>query len=193
MKLRRTFKRFGAILVGIVLVLSAAFFVAPTVLCVDDRTAATAEPGESIVVLGGDPRERVPVAAKLFAEGRSKRLLVSGTGDCFLGRDLLVQRDVPLFAIHIECDSRTTKENAQFATQILREQQARKVIIVTSWYHSRRALAAFRHFAPEIEFTTISSREGMRRWPREWRDAANVFSEYVKIMGYAVRWGIWSR
>jgi hypothetical protein len=35
---------------------------------------------------------------------------------------------------------------------LLRQMGAKRVIIVTSWYHSRRALACFEHYAPDIKF-----------------------------------------
>ena len=68
---------------------------------------------------------------------------------------------------------------------------ARRVIIVTSWYHSRRALHTFEHYAPDIQFY---SRPSYFAYPRsEW--AANgmrkyICAEYVKLAGYWVCYGV---
>jgi uncharacterized SAM-binding protein YcdF (DUF218 family) len=101
-----------------------------------------------------------------------------------------MQQHVPELAIQVECDAKSTKQNAQFATPILRERQCRNAILVTSWYHSRRAVHCFEHFAPEIHFYSMPSHEHFRRIPRRWQETRYILTEYAKILGYIPRWGI---
>ncbi|HSU53255.1 MAG TPA: YdcF family protein, partial [Candidatus Dormibacteraeota bacterium] len=144
-----------------------------------------------IVILGGSWNERAQRAAELFKENAAPAVLVSGWGDCEINRKLLVGAGVPSQAIQTECESRNTKENAQFSLKWLRDHHARRVIIVTSWYHSRRALACFRHYGNDIEFL---SRPSYYAYPRsEWPQKAvprHIRSEYVKLLGYWVYYGI---
>jgi hypothetical protein len=69
---------------------------------------------------------------------------------------------------------------------------AKRVIIVTSWYHSRRALHTFQHYAPDIQFY---SRPAYFGYPRtQWSRAGisgYIRAEYVKLAGYWVCYGVW--
>ena len=70
--------------------------------------------------------------------------------------------------------------------KLLREHQCQRVIIVTSWFHSRRALSSFRKYAPEIEFLSMPApRTQLWKYERGY-----IASEYVKMILYGVRFGI---
>jgi uncharacterized SAM-binding protein YcdF (DUF218 family) len=68
----------------------------------------------------------------------------------------------------------------------------KRVIIVTSWYHSRRALRTFQHYAPDMQFYSRPSYFGYPRtqWSREGI-SGYIRSEYVKLVGYWVCYGVW--
>jgi uncharacterized SAM-binding protein YcdF (DUF218 family) len=104
-----------------------------------------------LVVLGGTP-DRAARAAELFKEGAAPRILVSGFGDAGSNKQLLEREGVPAKAIILEGKSRTTQQNAELSIALLRQMGAKRVIIVTTWYHSRRGLMCFEHYAPEIQF-----------------------------------------
>ena len=150
--------------------------------------------GDVIVVLGGGSHERPERAAELFKERVAPRIIVSGLGDCKINRRLLIEYSVPSGVIEMENQSRTTKENAQFVIQWLRKSNAlpsKRVIIVTSWYHSRRALACFRHYAPDIQFYSRPSYFAYARADWSRRGIENLIKlEYVKLPGYWIRYGI---
>ena len=114
-------------------------------------------------------------------------MIVSGCGDCEAMRDVLAQRGVRTNLIELECASTSTRQNALFTTRLLRAQGCKRVILVTSWFHSRRALSCFRKYAPEIEFVS-SPASSTKPWLDE-RDY--VATEYLKTVGYALRFGIW--
>ena len=156
-------------------------------LCVESRDVHA----DALVVLGGGPGERPARAAELFRSGAAPRIIVSGTGDCTNSLQILMAAGVPASAIELEGRSKTTRENAEFSIALLRVQGAKSAIIVTSWYHSRRALRCFRHYAPEIQFYSRPSHYAYARseWSRAriWR---YIRSEYVKLIGYWLRYGI---
>ena len=144
-----------------------------------------------IVVLGGGWPDRSERAAALFKEGEAPKILVSGFGDCESNEKLLERNGVTNTAIILEPKSRTTRENAEFSIPLLRQIGAHHVIIVSSWYHSRRALACFEHYAPDITFYSRPSYYGYLR--AEWRSkgiGSFVKSEYVKLLGYWVCYGV---
>jgi uncharacterized SAM-binding protein YcdF (DUF218 family) len=157
-------------------------------LCVDSGPAQA----DVLVVLGGGSAERPERAAALFKEHAAPRIIVSGRGDCEINRHLLMEDGVPANAIELEPRSRTTRENAQFTVELLRKQKTGCVILVTSWYHSRRALACFRHYAPGIKFYSRPSYVACARadWPGR-RFVRRVYLEYPKLLVYWIGYGIW--
>jgi uncharacterized SAM-binding protein YcdF (DUF218 family) len=143
-----------------------------------------------MVVLGGTP-DRPVRAAELFAEGAAPRVLVSGIGDDIANEHVLEKHGVPAEDIILESKSHTTRENAEFSVPLLRAMGARRVILVTTWYHSRRALHCFEHYAPDITFYSRPSYVGYQR-ADTMRQYVNGYirAEYVKLMGYWVCYGV---
>ncbi len=170
-----------SVLVAVMLIFPGPF------LCMDSGPVKA----DAIVILGGGSHERPGRAAELFKEHAAPRIIVSGWGDCEINRRLLVAAGVPASAIELETQSRTTRENAQFTIKLLREEKLARVIIVTSWYHSRRALACFRHYAPELKFYSRPSYFATARadWPH-YRIGSRVRLEYAKLLGYWIRYGV---
>jgi uncharacterized SAM-binding protein YcdF (DUF218 family) len=146
---------------------------------------------EAIVLLGGGSHDRYERVVKLFQDRAAPRIIISGYGDCEINRYLLIKAGVPANVILLEKQSRTTQENAQFTVKLLREQKFKRVIVVTSWYHSRRALACFWHYAPDIRFYSRPSLSPATR-AAEWRSRSGSRArlEYLKLAGYWVRYGI---
>jgi|ERR1039458_8816107 uncharacterized SAM-binding protein YcdF (DUF218 family) len=70
-------------------------------------------------------------------------------------------------------------------------QHRKTVVLVTSWYHSRRALHTFQHYAPDIQFYSRPSYYGYPRtqWSREGI-SGYIRAEYVKLAGYWVCYGV---
>jgi uncharacterized SAM-binding protein YcdF (DUF218 family) len=186
--MRKCFFKIAFVLLGLLLLLAVAAMVFPQqFLCVDSGPVKA----DVIVVLGGGSHERPVRAAELFKEHAAPRIIISGWGDCEINRQLLMAAGVPANAIKLETQSRTTRENAQFTVKLLREEKLGRVIIVTSWYHSRRALACFRHYAPELKFYSRPSYFASARadWPHN-RIGNRVRLEYAKLLGYWIRDGV---
>src|SRR5260370_1144050 len=137
---RRNFLRLGLGVVAILATLLLAALLFPNqVLCVENGPLHA----EAIVVLGGGSYERPLRAAELFRQNAAPRIILTGAGDNDGNRRLLLKQGVPAAAIEQESDSRNTKENALFTIPLLRKDGAHQVILVTSWYHARRALNCF--------------------------------------------------
>jgi uncharacterized SAM-binding protein YcdF (DUF218 family) len=170
--------------------LSALAWIFPQQLLTVDNGEVKAD---VIVVMGGAWLERPQRAAELFREGEAPKVIVSGSGDYELNKQNLEQSGVSDAAITLETNSYSTRENAKFTIAILRAQQLKSAIIVTSWYHSRRALACFEHYAPDIKFYSrpsyfdyLRKATGAERKEQE----RYVRAEYVKLLGYWVCYGV---
>ena len=164
-----------------------ALFFSPSLLWVEGPR----QNADALVVLGGDILHRAPRTLELYRAGLAPRVIISGYGDCAEVRRYLVGKGVPAAAIETECESHTTRENAQFTIPQLRRLGAKRVIIVTSWFHSRRALHCFQHYAPEMQFVSLPTWRDLPsgHWPNRY-ERAWVLSEYLKLGYYWVRFGI---
>ena len=187
-------KRFGAIFLRVVLAtvfggvtLAVAAYMFPRqVLTIDSGDIK----GDELVVLGGGDG-RAERAAELFRQGVAPRVLVTGHGDCASNIATLEKNGVPANVITAEPTALTTLENATLSIPLLRRQGAQRVIIVTSWFHSRRALACFEHLAPDLQFFSRPSYIGF--YPQQPDRAGfnqHVNIEYPKLIGYWVRYGV---
>ena len=186
--MRKWLFRTTLVLFTIFILLGVAIFLFPQeILCIDGGPVKA----DVLVVLGGGLQDRPERAAELFREHAAPRILLSGLGDCKIYRRSLIEVGVPASAIQMEDQSRTSRENAIFAVKLLRRQGMRHVIIVTSWYHSRRALACFEHYGPEMEFYSRPSYFGYHRadWSRS-RLRHRIYLEYPKLLGYWMCYGI---
>lgn len=180
----------GALLVLPVFLLAAgmaAWFFAPEVLTVDSGPLKA----NAIVVMGGGQGERPERAAELFKSGEAPLIVCTGNGDAGYNAALLTNSGVPASAILLEPDSHSTRENAKFTIALLRGRHLKSAIIVTTWYHSRRALACFEHYAPDLKFYSRPSYFGYRRTDWKPRGIGRfVKAEYVKSLGYWLRYGV---
>jgi uncharacterized SAM-binding protein YcdF (DUF218 family) len=129
--------------------------------------------GDVIVLLGGGINDRVsdlsgrgtPSADSLHrvvsAARLQKRLgipvIISGgpvfaghTTEAAISRRFLIDLGVASDKILLEDKSRDTVENARFTRRILEHHGFRKPLLITSAYHMRRSVAAFRRFGIEV-------------------------------------------
>ena len=169
------------------LLIAAAWFFPQDILTVDSGTTTA----DVIIVLGGGSHERPLRAAELFREKAAPRIIITGEGDDEINRQLLLTAGVPAAAIQVEGKSETTRENAEFTITLLRAEKIHSAILVTSWYHSRRALNTFEHFAPGIKFYSRPSYFAFAR--ADW-EKLGVYKrmrlEFLKLPGYWIRYGV---
>ncbi len=174
-------------LVAMILAACGLFLFPQEVLTVDTGPVKA----EVLVVLGGAPTERPQRGAELFKAGEAPLIVCSGNGDAESDKEILIKSGVPAKNILLDPKSLTTKENAKFTIALLRAQHVTNAIIVTSWYHSRRALACFEHYAPDIHFFSRPSYASYSKaeWPAKGTKVY-IKAEYVKLLGYWLLYGV---
>ena|SRR5215469_3451542 len=144
-----------------------------------------------IIVVGGGQHERGLRAAELFKQHAAPRVIITGAGDDLINRHQLIANGVPAGAIEIESKSVTTSENAQFTGKLLRAENIHSAILVTSWYHARRAQRTFEHYVPEVRFFSRPSYFNFDR--DDWKKGdfnKRMRLEFLKLPGYWIRYGV---
>ncbi|KQY27226.1 hypothetical protein ASD31_00240 [Rhizobium sp. Root482] len=141
-----------------------------------------------IVVLGGDGPVRARQAALLWRQGVADRILVTGRGDCKDIMDWMMQDGVSETAVVLECDSASTWENAEFSAPLLKHMGVRRGVLVTSWFHSRRAMRCFEAIVPGVDWMSSPAEPKMtyRRLLLDF-EGWQVFKEYPKTIWYRLR------
>ncbi len=146
---------------------------------------------DALIVLGGEPLARPQEAARLYKMGVAPKVFVTGIGDAATIRKVLVGEGVPLSAIMVESKARTTHANAVLLKPMLVASQVHSALIVTSPFHTRRALATFRKVMPEINFGVTDASIGWWGIPEGRRDV-NRFAalEFLKTAEYLILYGV---
>lgn len=133
-----------------------------------------------LVILDGDFGDRTRRALELYQAGAAPRILITGNYDSQRIKNHLIQGGIDPHAILVEPHAANTRQNAEFSTQLMRDHGIHSALIVTSWFHSRRALAWFRYYGTEL---TIGSYPASHRQLAEHASATSrvrlVFREYA--------------
>lgn len=146
----------GGLSLMIVILLIGAYLAPDDLAKCDTRPSSTqgCQSADVIVALsGGDTQARTDEAVSLYQHGWAPKLIFSGAAADKSGpsnasamRRQALQSGVPESAIITEEFSETTHQNAQLSSSVLANNDYRKVIVVTSSYHQRRAGLEFRNY-----------------------------------------------
>jgi len=176
----------------------------------------TPEHADAIVVLGGSSTyvERTHHAAQLFRAGRAAKIVLTND-DLRSGWSSAEQRN-PLFVELAVRELRSagvpaekietlpqvvasTHDEALLLRRYLEANKLRSLIVVTSAYHSRRALWTFRHAFDEsdiiigIDAATAGTNDAQSpsawSWWLTWHGWRAVALEYPKLVYYRLRYG----
>ena len=125
----------------------------------DDDLAGCTAPGVSeacpksdviVAVSGGDTAARARKAARLYLDGWASKIIYSGdsadpmaVSNAAEMKKIAISMNVPARNILVEEKSTNTAENATYTMKLLDEMDARKVILVSSPYHTRRVKLNF--------------------------------------------------
>ncbi|MGB9606104.1 MAG: YdcF family protein [Bryobacteraceae bacterium] len=146
----------------------------------------------AVVLAGGWQGNRILKAAELVRQGWAPRVLVSGTflydrAESDLAIDFAVKRGFPRHWFQgLPHRARSTQEEAAIVTAELKRLGARRVLVVTSDYHTRRALACFRQSAPDLEFRVVPAAD--EDFPAAWwtsrQGRKTVLLEWMKTIAW---------
>jgi uncharacterized SAM-binding protein YcdF (DUF218 family) len=188
-----------AIIVGI------SLYLQPNDLSKCGKTPGTTEncqPVDAIVAIsGGDTSARANWAIGLYKSGWSDTLIFSGAAQDKSGpsnaevmKELAIAAGVPSENIYIDENAATTGQNAKDAQTIFTQHDIKKIILVTSGYHQRRASLEFNKRAKGVTILN-SPAQNDKDWSFWWwttfRGWWLVGGESVKIVIFYVA-GIWS-
>jgi uncharacterized SAM-binding protein YcdF (DUF218 family) len=111
-----------------------------------------------VAISGGDTDARAKHAIELYKNGWAKVLIFSGAAQDKTGpsnaavmKKYAVDLGVPESDIRLDEYSENTKQNAENSQTIFTELSVKKVILVTSGYHQRRAGLEFSRRATDIQ------------------------------------------
>jgi uncharacterized SAM-binding protein YcdF (DUF218 family)/glycosyltransferase involved in cell wall biosynthesis len=141
---------------------------------------------------GGGAQERIAQAVALYKSGYAPVLILSSGyvysfQEAEVMRALAVDQGVPASAILLERRAANTYQNVKFVDEILREHGWRRVLLVSSPYHMRRALLVWRKQAPEV--TVLPTPVAQSQFYEHGRGASleqvrGILQEYLAILGY---------
>jgi uncharacterized SAM-binding protein YcdF (DUF218 family) len=147
-----------------------------------------------IAISGGDTTARTNHAVELYKEGWAPLLIFSGAAQDKSGpsnalamRQTALDAGVPASAIIIEEHAENTEENASNTNRLLELKNVKRIILVTSGYHQRRASLEFHRMLDDnitIQNSPTSDKDWGWFWwltPRGWWLAVG---EFVKIIAF---------
>ena len=180
----------------VVLILAALASQAARFLVVDEP-----EKSDAIVALAGETNVRPARALELLRQGVAPRVFLDvQTRDVIYDQRLIgiaqkYVNSLPEASRISVCPivGFSTNAEADDVSRCLQPLGAHRVLIVTSDYHTRRALLIFRHRLPQFQFSVAAARGsgsfGDAWWTnREW--AKVTFDEWLKMLWWEAvdRW-----
>lgn len=161
---------------------------------------------DAIVVLGGPDESRPQMAAKLYFRGYAPKIIATA-GDSLpdymimFGKDLTAsklnylwltkRRNVPEEDVIIINQGTSTYEEALLIADYAKKEKLKKIIVVTSSYHTRRARWVFRKVlgpeGVEVLICPATHRSYVKEWWRNERFMIEVNNEYMKLIYYLLK------
>jgi len=157
------------------------------------------EPADAIVTLAGETNRRPARALELLRRGMASHLLFDAEDDervYDLGLTEIAQRyantlteanRITVCAIR----GRSTFDETADVARCLRPLNARRILIVTSNYHTRRALTIFTHRLPQYHWSIAATGDPVSvAWWTNRELAKSAFDEWTKLLWWEAvdRW-----
>jgi uncharacterized SAM-binding protein YcdF (DUF218 family) len=156
-----------------------------------------------IIVLGGGNGERESEASHLYKEHYANYVMLTDGGqrsEAYTKKadkeiNWLVNDGVPRTDIITELRSRSTYTNALYTKKLMEKYNFKSALVVSSSYHMRRAKYAFSNVyrSSGIKLTYQSAKVPHYMPALWWRNKIGwkyTSSEYVKLVGYWINYGI---
>ena len=166
------------------------------------QLSAPAQTADAIVVFAGGVgesgkagvgvQERVGQAVNLYRAGHAPKLIFS-SGYVFTLREaevmkaIAVSNGVPADAILLEEQAANTHQNVTFTRQLLDQHQWRRILLVSSPYHMRRAVWTWHKLAPAIEVVPTPVPESQfytHEWGASLEQIRGIAHEYAALASY---------
>jgi hypothetical protein len=176
----------GALLVGLAFAKGAGFLVVDAPLSSD-----------VILVLAGETERRPERALELLAQGYGRRVVLDVPASSKIYEFTAIQlaqkyiQDSPQGASVSICpiDGLSTKDESKDAEKCLAREGGKSVLIVTSDFHTRRALSVFRREIPRYTYSVAGVRDdtqfGIRWWThRQW--AKTFVDEWLRLIWWKI-------
>ncbi len=159
------------------------------------------EPSDVILVLAGETEKRPARALQLLDQGYGRRVVIDAPSAAaiygFRQLDLADKyvKSLPQAAAVRICpiEGLSTRDESHEAEKCLEGEAGSRVLLVTSEFHTRRALAIFRHEIRGKSFSIAAARDevefGTRWWThREW--AKTCLAEWQRLVWWSLidRW-----
>jgi DUF218 domain len=162
------------------------------------------ERGDAIVVLGGDQNDcRYYRALRVLNDENSRFLFVDSNTDLVaFGQTLAAQEEEfirrsastlidHVWVCPIEGDS--TDGETEYVQRCLEDRGLNSVVLVTSDFHTRRALSIFRRRLPQYHWSVAAARNQTRfdeKWWRQREWAKTTVLEWLKLIWWETidRW-----
>ncbi|WP_208585701.1 YdcF family protein [Gracilibacillus suaedae] len=152
---------------------------------------------DAILVLSGGKGEREAEAAKLYHEGWSDTIIVTGalvgweTYTSEIMTEHLIELDVSTDDIHSFKEVTSTREEAELSIPLLRQLNVDTLLLVTNKYHSARAKWIFQKTLKDenVEVISVPVREDVydRNWWKDHETRKQGASEVLKFIWELLR------
>lgn len=161
-----------------------------------DKTSQCQEKDAIIAVSGGDTSARTNHAIFLYQHGWAKILIFSGAAQDKSGpsnaevmKKMAISRGVPSSDILTDETSNNTEENAKNTELLLKKNNIKSFILVTSGYHQRRAFLEFSSISKNIKIYNSPTND--KDWGPFWWASFNgwwlALNEIGKIMVFYIQ------
>lgn len=191
----KTLKR--VLLIVVVVIVCAAPFAGRMLVCQDARKA------DVILVLNGEDYERPALALRLLQQGYGRHVYLDAAtlnifykwSEAELASRYIHELPPNLSSAVSVCPivGQSTIEETDDIFKCLQPSGAHTVLVVTSDYHTRRALSTLKHRLPEFGFSIVAAHNprefGVNWWQRrEW--AKQTVSEWARLIWWEAieRW-----
>ena len=195
--------RFSGFLGGVRLIFDACLFALVLLIIgfivfangVDREHSEPQRSADGIAVLTGG-MSRIDEAMKLLAEGKAKRVLITGVNRTTTTEELkeLASQGDQYFTccVDIDKEARNTIDNATETSEWVALNRYGSIIVVTSNYHMPRALAELGRAMPGvalIPYSVVDNNVHLEHWWVYPGTAKLLISEYLKYLPAVARQG----
>jgi uncharacterized SAM-binding protein YcdF (DUF218 family) len=186
----------GAIAIFILLMIAGIRVYGDNLYDYPENLAAENLPKDSVIVCLAGGKYRIEAAFSLYANGVGERLFIVGAGRKATKDGLAKLQAVSTAQkipwdrfdrILVETESRNTIENAYAVRRFLEANpQVKKILLVTSSYHMRRAkfmiAGQLPHDLEIVPYTPPNGEIGRTNWWHSWLGISITIEEYFKFL-----------